>query len=264
MGDRSIISNYRPISLLCCISKVLERLVFDKSYDFIVKSSISDSQFGFIKNCSTLHQLHTVNFSAHDNRQQVDSIYLDIRKAFDTVSHTKLLAKLWDAGITGSLWNFLKPKLPTDNNVLLLTTVQSGAQSPLGCPRVVYLGPCCLFSILMIYPLCLLFQHLFYLQTIPNVVPKFCHYRTPHVFKMTWTWCTTGVPIAGSHLTPPNAACFDSTIGVYHRLMPPIILANQKFLFLTTVKILVLYFLQTFPGRSIITTFQLRPTNNSD
>ena len=159
----------------------------------------------------------------------------------------------------------LKPTLPTDNNVLLSITVsQSGAQSPLGCLRVVYLGPCCLSSILMICPLCPLFQHLFYLQTILNVVPEFCHYLTPHVFKMTWTWCTTGVPIAGSHLTPPNAACFDSTIGVYHRLMPPIILANQKFLILTTVKILVLYFLQTFPGCSIITTFQLRPPNNSD
>ena len=90
-GDRSLVTNYRPIALLCCLSKVLERLVFDKVYDFIVKSFISNSQFGFVRNRSTLHQLLLYSeflHTAFENRQQVDSIYLDICKAFDTVSHT--------------------------------------------------------------------------------------------------------------------------------------------------------------------------------
>ena len=96
-GDRSFISNYRPISLLCCISKIL----FDKSYDFIIESSISDSQFGFVRNRSTLHQLLLYSeflYGAHDCRQQVDYmyVYLDISKAFDSVSHAKLLSRLWD------------------------------------------------------------------------------------------------------------------------------------------------------------------------
>ena len=69
------------------------------------------------------------------------------------------------------------------------------------------------------YPLCPLFQHLFYLQTIPNVVPEFCHYMTPNVFKMTWTWCPTGVPIAGSHLTPPINACL---LRFYNRTVSPV------------------------------------------
>ena len=47
-GDRSTITNYRPISLLSCLSKILERLVFDKNLHFIVKTSISNSQFGFV------------------------------------------------------------------------------------------------------------------------------------------------------------------------------------------------------------------------
>ena len=84
----NIVTNYCPISLLCCLSKVLERLVFDKTYDFIAKSFIPTSQFGFVRNRSTLHQLLLYSEflqNAYDNRQQVDSIYLDICKAFDKV-----------------------------------------------------------------------------------------------------------------------------------------------------------------------------------
>ena len=58
-----------------------------------------------------MHQLLLYSeflYVVHDCRQQVDSVYLDISKAFDTVSHAKLLSKLWDAGIIGSLWSFFK------------------------------------------------------------------------------------------------------------------------------------------------------------
>ena len=53
-GDRSNIENYRPISLLCSISKVLEKIIFDKVSDFILNHTISLSQFGFIKKWSTI------------------------------------------------------------------------------------------------------------------------------------------------------------------------------------------------------------------
>ena len=110
-GDMSAVSNYRPISLLCSISKVLERLVFNKIYDFVAKF-ISISQFGFTRNHSSLQQLLFYSdfiVSAYDNHEQVDSIYLDIRKGFDTVPHAKLLFKLQDAGIIDNLWVFSKP-----------------------------------------------------------------------------------------------------------------------------------------------------------
>ena len=71
--------------------------------------------------------------NAYDDRQQVDSIYLDIRKAFDTVPHAKLLSKLWDAGITVKLCGFFKAYLSSrqqcvviDNHLSEWSPVSSG------------------------------------------------------------------------------------------------------------------------------------------
>ena len=55
-GDASSVTNYRPISLLCCISKVLERIVFVKTIDFITER-ICSAQFGLLQKHSTLHRL---------------------------------------------------------------------------------------------------------------------------------------------------------------------------------------------------------------
>uniref|UniRef100_A0A1X7SPP3 Endonuclease/exonuclease/phosphatase domain-containing protein n=1 Tax=Amphimedon queenslandica TaxID=400682 RepID=A0A1X7SPP3_AMPQE len=70
-------------------------------------ASVSNCQYGFIRNRSTIKQLllHTKNIiNALEDHQQLDTVLLDIRKAFDTVPHHILLTKLWQAGITGSLW----------------------------------------------------------------------------------------------------------------------------------------------------------------
>ena len=110
-GDKSQISNYRPISLLCNLSKLLEKIVFDKIYDFISENSISIHQFGFMRNRSTLKQLLLYTeflYFSFDHHQQMDSISLDIRKAFDAGPHNKLFVKLWSSGLTGSLWHFIK------------------------------------------------------------------------------------------------------------------------------------------------------------
>ena len=108
-GDRSSIVNYRPISLLCIISKVYERIVYDKIYGHLVDNIISNKQFGFLSSRSTLQQLllHLNSIlTSLSQGCQCDVIYLDIRKAFDSVSHSKLLTHLWDAGIRGLAWKF--------------------------------------------------------------------------------------------------------------------------------------------------------------
>ena len=96
-GDKSMVRNYRPISLLCNISKVLERLIYDGIIDTVSKY-IVDSQFGFLQHRSTLQQLLIYFediFHALSEKASVDVIYLDLSKAFDSVQHNELLVKLW-------------------------------------------------------------------------------------------------------------------------------------------------------------------------
>ena len=88
------------ISLLCISSKVLERIIYNKIIDFL-RPKFSKQQFGFLKNRSCLSQLLSsfANiFEQIDKGTAVDTIYLDFRKAFDSVAHDELLLKLRPGG----------------------------------------------------------------------------------------------------------------------------------------------------------------------
>ena len=109
-GDKSLVQNYRPISLLCNISKILEHIINNKIILF-VSSSISHCQFGFLRGRSTIQQLllflnHICN-SVYEGHQH-DVIYMDFCKAFDSISHNNLLTKLWSFGIMGRLWQWFR------------------------------------------------------------------------------------------------------------------------------------------------------------
>ena len=112
-GDKHSVANYRPISLLCSVSKVLERLIYDKIIDFVLPK-ISVAQFGFLRNRSCLQQLllflHNIH-KAFDSKSWLDAVYLDISKAFDSVPHMELLYKLRLFGITGNLWGWFQQYL---------------------------------------------------------------------------------------------------------------------------------------------------------
>jgi len=106
-GDRTQVKNYRPISLLSITSKVLERIIFNKTITHI-SSMINLAQFGFLKNKSTTQQLILFLSNVFNNRHQLDVIYLDISKAFDTVSHSHLLSKLLSFNIGGEIWSWFR------------------------------------------------------------------------------------------------------------------------------------------------------------
>ena len=94
-GQKESMDNYRPISLLSCFSKVIEKIVCNRLTLFLDSNNlITNAQYGFRKNHSTLHPLvHFANFvsSALDKKEHCVAIFCDLRKAFDTVNHAILL-----------------------------------------------------------------------------------------------------------------------------------------------------------------------------
>ena len=111
--NRSNISNYRPISGLPCIAKVLESLVTDLIFKTF-KDVISENQHGFFsgRSCQTNLCIYN-NFlaTALDAALQVDAIYFDFKKAFDRVDHYILLQKLEYYGIGDPLLSWINSYL---------------------------------------------------------------------------------------------------------------------------------------------------------
>ena len=102
-GDRAERSNYRPISVLPVISRLFEKLVFNQLYEYLVKNKlIHPGQSGFLKLHSTLTCLlkNTDDwYSGLDTGQMVGTVFIDLKKAFDTVDHDLLCKKLEHYGV---------------------------------------------------------------------------------------------------------------------------------------------------------------------
>ena len=140
-GDRSSAKCYRPISLLSNTSKVLERLIYNEVISKIT-NFISNVQFGFLKNRSTLQQLLIFVNEIFTCGTQSDAVYFDIRKAFDSVCHNQLLVKLWSAGISGQLWSWFRSYL-SDRSQFVVINNQPSSLLPVlsGVPQGSILGP---------------------------------------------------------------------------------------------------------------------------
>jgi hypothetical protein len=111
-GSALDVKNYRPISLTNVFCKTLERLIRGKIVSFLQSENLlSPCQSGFRAGLSTLTQLSSAQDFIIDNLNQlrcVDGIYTDLSKAFDTISHNKLLTKLQAYGFQGHLLSWIK------------------------------------------------------------------------------------------------------------------------------------------------------------
>ena len=145
-GDKTEPGNYRPVSLTSIVCKLYEGFIRDKLFEHLtVNGLLSEEQYGFCggRSCTT-QLLNTLNDWLYylDNHIPVDAVYLDFRKAFDTVPHERLLKKLYGYGIRGHILQWIRDFLTNryqyvsinDNNSCL-SEVSSGV------PQGSVLGP---------------------------------------------------------------------------------------------------------------------------
>ena len=115
-GQRNIPGNFRPISVLPAISKIMERILYDQLYDYLTKFELlSYSQFSFRKFHSTATALLDCTNDWYlnlDRKMFINLVVLiDLKKAFDTVDHQIILRKLELYGIKGQSLTLLKSYL---------------------------------------------------------------------------------------------------------------------------------------------------------
>ena len=144
-GLTTDINNYRPISLLSTFSKIMEKIVASRLKSFLeLHAIISPTQFGFQAGHSTVHSLisitETINKSIEQNKFGC-GIFIDLKKAFDTVNHKVLLQKLEHYGIRDKSFLWFKSYLTDRKQYVCLNNVESDLKNlSCGVPQGSVLG----------------------------------------------------------------------------------------------------------------------------
>lgn len=145
-GDKTICSNYRPISLISNIAKIVEKILTSRIVEYLDKFQIiSQSQFGFRRARSTEDAMAALVTQVYDSLDKGDAsmcIFVDLAKAFDTVSHEKLLNVLENLGFRGNTLCLLKSYLKNRTHCVSIGDVTSKSkQMTYGVPQGTVLGP---------------------------------------------------------------------------------------------------------------------------
>ncbi|CAH2100147.1 unnamed protein product [Euphydryas editha] len=145
-GSRYDPGNYRPISVLPVLSKIFERVLYTRLEKYLsLQKFLYKKQYGFRSKSNTLSatmDLVTRIKLSIDNKEIVLGIFIDLKKAFDTVSHDIMLRKLNDIGITGRALEIFKSYLANRYQIVKIGSHQSGpGLITCGIPQGSILGP---------------------------------------------------------------------------------------------------------------------------
>lgn len=145
-GDRTDCTNYRPISLISVFSKIFEKLLKKRIVNFIEKHKIlNKNQFGFRRGLGTeeaLCHVSTKIYSSLEKSSPAAGIFLDLRKAFDTVDLDLLLFKLEVYGFRGVVLELLKNYLKERVQRVVVGSEESSERViECGVPQGTVLGP---------------------------------------------------------------------------------------------------------------------------
>ena len=145
-GDNALLTNYRPISVLPCFSKILERIMYNRLYKFLSENNLLyEKQFGFQANHSTDHAIIQLVDEIHNsfNKKAFTlGVFIDLSKAFDTVNHEILINKLKHYGVRNTSLNWFKSYLSSRKQFITYdhenTTIKN---ITCGVPQGSILGP---------------------------------------------------------------------------------------------------------------------------
>lgn len=145
-GDPQVASNYRPISLLTSISKIIEKVINKRLLSYLERHGLlSDNQFGFRNNTSTEDAVtNLTDFVKNklDQGQRCVGVFLDLAKAFDTVSRLILLKKMETMGIRGTPLSWFQSYLSSRKQRVKIENRSSDyIETDYGVPQGSVLGP---------------------------------------------------------------------------------------------------------------------------
>jgi len=145
-GDKSLASNYRPVSLTSILCKVLESILREHFIEHMILNKLfTDQQYGFMSGRSSTLQLLKVMdewTTALDEGNSVDCIYMDFMKAFDTVPHKRLLSKLKTYGFSTIMLKWIEEFITGRTQIVRIDGELSEERLVIsGIPQGSVLGP---------------------------------------------------------------------------------------------------------------------------